>query len=111
MTDDQVEVTATVLQTVAEKVQAILEDAAAQISTLMKRGGDAVHIGHFMAALIWDLSEEQVAEIKEGGEEPPPHLKFVSNMEDDAYMEFLAQVAEILAQDNVTRTETPTQHQ
>jgi hypothetical protein len=101
MSDEQI------IRSVNDEMQDILEMAAAQIVTLMNRHGETVQVGHFMAAFIWDLSEEDLAKIKEGGEEPNPHLKFVSNLEDDAQVEFLAKVAEVLAQDDVVRGDLP----
>ena len=86
------------LQTVEEKVEEILQTASAMIAELMNRGGDAVTVGHFMAAMIYDLSEEEHEAAVAGSAEPKCTLKFVTNLTEDQQMEFLAQVAEGLQQ-------------
>lgn len=90
------------IRTIPEQVEAIFNDAVAQIATLMERHGEAVSVGVFAAALVYELSQEELEKAKAGELDPKPHMKFCSNiMEAKDQLEFLAMIAEGLAQEDV----------
>ena len=89
------------IRPIADQVEDIFHKAAAELTELMRRNGEAVSVAFFLAALTTELTEEQLAREK-AGEVFPPALKWVANLKDAASeLEFLGQLAEGLAQDEI----------
>jgi len=80
-----------------ERIEDIINEAAAQIAQIMKTSGGGVTVGWFFLAKIWELSQEQLDAIAAGGPEPAPSAKFMTNVNADMQLDFLAETAEWVA--------------